>query len=475
MPPGILHSACIGLILAVGQAAAFAQDLPSDHGGAASPPLFVQDLPVGTISVRITRPSMNQPLVGTDVSGTWTSANGKPASATVKTGADGRAIFTEVPAGATFSAKAEVEGQTLTTARFTVPDEGGTRLLLIVGDGAAGAMTDMTSRPGHGLAAVTEPLLMRVGKVEPRDGLPAGTVEIRVLGRDGKPLTGARVDLLLAQHAAGSPPKHASTDDSGTVRFSGLATKAPAAGHLVALVEHDGLRIGSQPFDLEAKRGSAGELRVPEKTSELSVLRVSANSRMMVELREDSLAFMQNLVVENHSDKVFDPGPRGVLFPLPDGCTGAETLAGGAEVEMKEGAGAIWRGPLPPTDTPLSAAQVRVGCVLATHEMPELEIVQPMPLGLQGGLAMIQAIHAVGLSAPGLRARPVERDDNGNELRSYELGSLEPGQPLHLTVYGLPTRGRSGRRIALGLVLLLVVAGIAAVRKPRRPAASGNG
>jgi hypothetical protein len=283
------------------------------------------------------------------------------------------------------------------------------------------------------------------------------------------------VDLLPGQHAAGAPPRHAKTDDSGTVRFAGLATKAAAAGRLVVLVEHDGLRIGSQPFDLDAKRGSAGELRVPDKTSDLSVLRVSASSRMMIELREDALAFMQNLVVENTSDKVFDPGPRGVLFPLPDGCAGAETLAGGAEVEMKEGAGAIWRGPLPPTDTPLAAAQVRIGCVLTTHQTPEVEIVQPMPLGLQGGVAMIQAISAVGLSAPGLRALPVERDDNGNELRSYELGSVAPGQPLHLTVYGLPTPGGVGKWIALGLVALLVVAGVVAARKRRRTAAGGSG
>jgi hypothetical protein len=39
-----------------------------------------------------------------------------------------------------------------------------------------------------------------------------------------------------------------------------------------------------------------------------------------------------------------------------------------------------------------------------------------------------------------LRARPPERDDNGNELRMFELDSVAPGQALHLTVLGLPTR-----------------------------------
>lgn len=469
MPPGISPIALLGLLLG--------QGMPPNHGGGASAPLFVPELPVGTISVRIARPSMNEALIGAKVVGTWkTAATATPASATVKTGDDGRAIFSNVPAGATFSAQAEVEGQRLTTAEFAVPEQGGTRLLLIVAgddEGDDEGTHEGAGQPGHGRAAPPTPAVLRAGKVESRDNLPPGTVEVHVLDADGKPLPGARVDLLLVPHAEGAPSQQASTDDSGHVRFVTGVTSKP--GRYLAVLAHGGLRIASPPFELEDKPGVAIELRVPGKTAALSVLRVSQSSRMMVELREDSLAFLQNLVVENTSDKIFDPGPAGVLFPLPDGCTGAEKLEGGAEVEMKDGAGAIWRGPLAPTTTPLDAAQVRVGCVLPGRGTPEVEIVQPMPLGLHGGVAMIQANHTVGLSAPGLRARPAERDDNGTELRSYELASLPAGQALHLTVYGLPTRGRIGKWLALGLVSVLVVGGIAAARRPRRTGARDDG
>jgi hypothetical protein len=196
---------------------------------------------------------------------------------------------------------------------------------------------------------------------------------------------------------------------------------------------------------------------------------------MMVEPREDSIAFLQNLVVENTSDKVFDPGPRGLLGPLPDGCASAEKMAGGAEVELKEGSGAILHGLLPPTDDPAAATQVRVGCVIGTHETSEVEIVQPMPLGMQGGLVMIPATLAVGLSAPGIRTRPAERDDNGTELRVYDLDSLPAGQPLRLVVYGLPTRGQAGKWIAGILAALLVAGGVIAARRPRRPTPAAEG
>jgi hypothetical protein len=144
-------------------------------------------------------------------------------------------------------------------------------------------------------------------------------------------------------------------------------------------------------------------------------------------------------------------------------------------VEIKEGAGAVLRKSLPPTDSPMGAAQVRLGCVIGTHETSEVEIVQPMPLGLQGGVVMIPAVGAVGLSAPGLGARSPERDDNGAELRTYALGSLAPGQPLHLTVYGIPTRGQAGKWIASVLVGLLVLAAVALARKPRQATSGKQG
>ena len=474
-PLRVSISVALGLALALVAGPSLAQMPPAEHDTATSAPLFVEDLPVGTVSVRVSHPSMTDPIAHVNVVGMWTNKDGKTKSAAVKTGDDGRAIFANIPAGSTFGANATVEGENLTTAQFTVPDQGGTRLLVIVGAQAAEAMNDMTggAAAGVGKPAQPRPLGVRSGKVEARDGMKAGTLEVSVLGAEGKPIPGIGVDLGRTQRGgSGVEFVHAVSDESGIAHFADL--KSGDASPYAAVIERDGVRVGTPAFLLDDKRGSLAEIRVPSRTSDLSALHISSSSRMMVELREDAVGVLQNLLVENTSDKVFDPGPRGLFIPLPDGFAGAEKLPGGVELEIKEGSGAYLHAMLPPTQSPGAAVQVRLGYVLTTHETPEFEIVQAMPLGLQGGLVLIPSEYSIGVSAPGLRARPPERDDNGNELHMFELDTVAPGQALRLTVLGLPTRHQAGKWIAGMLAGLLVAAGFVASRRPRKVVALGG-
>lgn len=469
----LIRSVLVALTLA---GPALAQEMPgaapAAQGGATSAPLFVGDLPVGSVSVRVSRPAM-EAIAGVSVVGTWTTPDGKRKSALAQTGDDGRATFTALPPGSTFEAQATVDSEHLVSAPFAIPAQGGTRLLMIVGANAAEAMADMT---GGGAATPSKPALppmlgIRAGKVEGKSDLPAGSVDLRVLGPDGQPVPGVRVSLGHVEHkASGVEFVDAVSDASGRAHFDKLPTGASI--EYAAVIERDGMRVGTDAFTLDDKHGAAGELRIPGRTHDLSVLRVSASSRMMIELREDALGVLQNLVVENTSDKIFDPGPGGLLIPLPDGFTGAEKLPGGSDVEIKEGSGVLVRSPLPPTQSPSAVTQVRVGFVLSTHESSAFEIVQPMPLGMQGGLVLVPAEYRVRLSAVGLRARPAERDDSGNELRLYDLDQVAPGQALHLTVHDLPTHDDVGKWIAGGLVALLIALGIVAVARPRPALAS---
>jgi hypothetical protein len=457
----------LGLGLALTPGLVLAQPPPDRHGGATSAPLFVEDLPVGTISVRLDHPSMTDAVVGVDVVGVWTTPEGKQESRTVRTASDGRAVFTAVPAGSSFQARASAEGETLTSAEFVVPSEGGSRLLLLVGAQAEEDPSDTTgAAPPSGKPDLPRMVGVRSGKVESNDRLPAGTVELRVVSAGGQAMAGVQVFLGRTQGASAKVEVvDAVTDDSGRARFEHL--KTGEGSPYGAAIEHDGLRVGTSPFTLDDTRGAAGEIRIPAQTSDLAVLRLSRSSRMMLELREDGIAVLQNLIVENTSDKVFNPGPAGLLLPLPDGFVGAEKLPGGSEVEIKEGAGVVLHSPVPPTPSLADAPQVRIGYALSTHEERDFEIVQPMPLGMEGGMLLVPGAYAIGLSAPGLRARPPERDDAGNDLRSFDLESVPPGHALRLTVRGLPTHDQAGKWIAGILAGLLVAGGIVAAARSR--------
>lgn len=89
-------------------------------------PLPDDNLPNGTISVRVVAGTPSIPVTGHDVT---LSINNEPRSA--RTDAAGRATFAGLPPGATVQAKiADAEGKDVTSTAFQVPQQGGARLML---------------------------------------------------------------------------------------------------------------------------------------------------------------------------------------------------------------------------------------------------------------------------------------------------------------------------------------------------------
>jgi hypothetical protein len=99
---------------------------PKEMSGIPRP---VDDLPAGSVSVRLIRGEMSNNIaghpvelhIGTDVR-------------TVNTDADGRAQFDKLPAGSTVKAVATVDGERLESQEFPAPSQGGIRLLLVATD-----------------------------------------------------------------------------------------------------------------------------------------------------------------------------------------------------------------------------------------------------------------------------------------------------------------------------------------------------
>jgi hypothetical protein len=98
---------------------------PTEIAGLALP---APELPDGTIVIRLVREQLGNNVVNHDV-----KVTAGEASKTGKTDDSGRAQITGLPAGATAVADTNVDGEQVTSKPFTVPGQGGIRVILIAG------------------------------------------------------------------------------------------------------------------------------------------------------------------------------------------------------------------------------------------------------------------------------------------------------------------------------------------------------
>ena len=122
------------LTVAVGSARVSAQGMP-DVSQMSGVPLPVGDLAPGTVTVRVIRGSLANPIGSHPVE--LISPGGRQ---TANTNEAGRAEFSDLRPGMRVRARTTVDGQTLESQEFEVPTSGGIRLMLVaVGAAAAGA------------------------------------------------------------------------------------------------------------------------------------------------------------------------------------------------------------------------------------------------------------------------------------------------------------------------------------------------
>jgi len=95
-------------------------------------PLPVPEMTPGTVSVRVVRGSMTNPIAGQTVE---LIVAGE--TKTAVTDATGRATFENVKIGATASARAVVGSETLSSQEFQIPSQGGLRMILAATDANA--------------------------------------------------------------------------------------------------------------------------------------------------------------------------------------------------------------------------------------------------------------------------------------------------------------------------------------------------
>ena len=138
------------LVVLTWAAVAVAQQMP-DPSQMAGRPLPAPELATGMVSVRLVRERMGNNITNHPVA---LKAADRTLNAT--TDAQGRAQFGNVPPGTLITVEAVVEGETLRSQEFAVPDRGGVRVALIAGleaaaareRAAADAAAKLPARPG---------------------------------------------------------------------------------------------------------------------------------------------------------------------------------------------------------------------------------------------------------------------------------------------------------------------------------------
>jgi hypothetical protein len=487
----------IGLAVVAMASAASAQPMMGGGGGMpdlsaiSGKPLPDRGMATGTVMVRVARQTPANAVAGIEVVAIVAGPGGESRKRTAKTNAEGRALFEGLPAGHRFNAEVTVDGEKLTTDPFEVPATGGVRTMLIAGLAAARAGTGEGAGAGGGEAAgaggpTKKPFTLGLisGVVQRDAQLPAKTVVVTALDETGRPMAGKTIELGHVKAGGRVEVSTQVTGPDGEARFlavgdSGPTTDgnapAPDVGAAVVM-EHGDLRLGTDGFGFPVGEGVRVQLRVPARTADPSVIVVGEGGRLILQLRDDGLSFIETLPLQNLSDKLFDPGVGGIEIPLPREFTGAEGAEGEHKIEVRKGIGVAVHGRIPPTRPQAadpgrkSPDEVTFGFLMPLSGSSR-DFEQKFPNGFGEFTFITDQVAGLTIDSPQITGRQ-EREANGKKYWLMRGEPIPPGGTLRFTVRGLPAPDTTGRNLAGVLALALVAS---AVVFGRRPGAKGKG
>jgi hypothetical protein len=456
-----------------------AQPAPSGMPGGGMPnlramsgkPLPDSGMALGTVTVRVARKIPANAVANVEITAVVRGPGGDARKHTAKTDAGGRAFFAGLPVGHEFRAEVVVDGETLATDTFAVPESGGVRTMLIAGLGASGGdKGDPGRNPGEGApgeAGEDDKQPFRLGfisgSVKPDPSLAAGTIETLALDESGRPIPRQIIELGYIRPGGRVQVARQPTDANGVARFLDVGAGG-ASGEIgaAAVMQYEKLRLGSDGFNLPTVGGVKIELRVPTRTADPSVITIGAGGRVILQVRDDNVSFIETLPLENHSDKLFDPGPGGVEIPLPREFVSADAAEGEHKIEIRKGLGIAVHGLIPPrrpqTADPnfKSPDEVTFGFVLpATGSTRDFE--QKFPTGLGEFTFITDQIAGLTIDSTQITGRQ-EREMGGKKYWLMRGEAIPPGGFLRFTARGLPAPDNTGRVVAGSLALALIAA-----------------
>jgi hypothetical protein len=440
-------------------------------------PLPDSGMPAGTVSVRVARQMPSNGVAGAEVSAVIKNAGGDLRRRTEKTDADGRAMFEGMAPGDEFHAEVTVDGELLKTEAFTLPQVGGLRTMLIAAlgkGGGAGAPAGAAAGAAAGGAGAPFTLGATAGVAVTDPTLPAGRLEVSLFDESGAPIPNQPVLLGMVDKTNKIDVRHGKSDASGVAHFADLP-RGDGTGY-AAVLEWHGMRLGTAPFPMPEGSGARAEIRALGHTSDPSVMTIGSGGRVIVQMHEDNLQFLEMFPLENRSDKMFDPSPGAIEIPLPQGFVSAEAQEGDRKIDVRQNHGMAVHGAFSPeraivgTTAKNAGQEVVFGFVLPYHGETRA-FSQPMPNGIGTFTLITEQIPGLTVSGPGIGERQ-ERELGGRKYWVMPGEPIAPGGVLEFTLNGLPSTDATGRNVA-GILALMLIAG--AFTFGRRPKSGAKG
>jgi hypothetical protein len=300
------------------------------------------------------------------------------------------------------------------------------------------------------------------GIPRPVTDLPDRTVSVRVIRGDlSNNLPNQPVEFIVDGKS-----QTVNTDENGRAELGPIA---PGATVKTATTV-DGERLESQEFPAPAQGGVRLMLVATDKEKEAEAARDAAapavtglvvlagETRIVVEPDEDTVRVYYLLdIVNNARTKVNPQTP--FEFTAPTGAVGVTLMEGSSPLATVTGTRVRVNGPFPS-----GATFVQVGFALP-QTSGTVEIAQPFPATMEHLGVIVKKVGDARLTSTQIE-RQQDMPAGGETYIAAAGGTVPAGQPIVLTIAGLPHHSAMPRYVALGLALLVVAGGVWFARRP---------
>jgi hypothetical protein len=304
--------------------------------------------------------------------------------------------------------------------------------------------------------------------------LTPGTVTVRVVrGSMANPVAGLPVGL-----SGGPSPLTSNTNETGRAEFQGLAV----GSRVKASATVDGERLESQEFtvpanggvrvalvatDPAAARREAQDRQLAQAPAQPGMVVLGEQSRFVFEMGEDGLNVFNIMQVVNTARTPVQPQVP-LVFDLPSAAEDASILEGSAPRATLAGRRVTVNGPFAP-----GATLVQFAYVLPLTSA-ELTIEQKLPAALNQVSAAAQRVGALHMTSPQFAQHRDMTADGGQTYIVAQGPGLKAGDSVVFEFTGLPHAPLWPRNVALGMAILVLLAGAWASMRRGRPVSSAH-